>query len=204
MNIETLESAKAIVNTPVNYGDKKWEAYVGCDLNTISENILPIKIAGLIELELGVSFDEMKTRLRHNGGSGNKPIVLARQLFGFFMYEYSETSLAKIGELINRDHSTVLHGKGVIYDRIEFDKEIRVLVYRIRKSLEIMGAKKFTRILDKKPTTARRNKMTSVKVREMRLKYSLGSTVPELAGEYNFCYETIWRVVHHKTWKGVK
>lgn len=46
-------------------------------------------------------------------------ITIARQMFCWFGYQYLGISLAAIGKIINRDHTTVIHSKDLIADMIE-------------------------------------------------------------------------------------
>lgn len=62
----------------------------------------------------------------------------ARQVFCFFARKYSGRSFPKIGEVINRDHATVLHAvnkiesERVYYKQLEKDlNEIEILLFNV-------------------------------------------------------------------------
>lgn len=49
----------------------------------------------------------------------------ARQLVAYLIREYTDLSLPKVGFVINRDHTTVIHSIKVVRNEIEFNKDYR-------------------------------------------------------------------------------
>ena len=74
------------------------------------------EILKVICRELQMDFDEVKnrkTRLRE--------FVYARQLYAYFCKQYTNESLSKIGQFINKDHATMIHSINQIKGYYEFD-----------------------------------------------------------------------------------
>lgn len=75
-----------------------------------------------------------KENVKSNSRKAN--YIEARQLFFYIARNHSESSLIKIGEMVNRDHSTVVHLinkvyiQKEIYSKLKNDiKEIEILLY---------------------------------------------------------------------------
>jgi hypothetical protein len=76
------------------------------------------KIKEAIEIVCNISFETVK------GLSRKREIVLARHLYCYFMATRSKLSLDDIGLSINRDHTTVIHGRESIKDKISCNDSI--------------------------------------------------------------------------------
>lgn len=64
--------------------------------------------------------------------------VEARQIFCYLVRENTSLSLQQIGNLIGgRDHATALWGANKIKDLIEFDKEMKTKVDKLRAKIQI-------------------------------------------------------------------
>ena len=68
----------------------------------------------------------------------------ARQMFMYLSRNHSESSLIKVGEMVNRDHATVLHScnkisiEKEIYNAVKNDiQEIEVLLYSTMIPIEV-------------------------------------------------------------------
>ena len=81
-----------------------------------------------------ISPHALRTKDRH----GN--LVKARHLYCYFMREFTHLSLTEIGEYINRDHATIIHGWRSIKNQLEsygyFRKEIDPLEKRISELIQ--------------------------------------------------------------------
>ncbi len=78
-----------------------------------------------------VTVDAMKSSVRR------RPIVQARQVAMFFAKEFTQSSLALIGQHFgNRDHSTVIHALQTVKDLMETDREFSKKVQEIQQSLQ--------------------------------------------------------------------
>lgn len=71
--------------------------------------------------------------------SRKRELVYARQLMMWYLSENTQLTLGMIGEMFNRDHSTVIHAKGVVNDFIQFpDKNFKSVVFEIDSELRKM------------------------------------------------------------------
>jgi len=66
-----------------------------------------------------VDFQEIISKSR------KREVTKARQLLCHFLYEKTNMNLIKIGEFINRDHSTVIYNKDVVKDLCFSDKSYK-------------------------------------------------------------------------------
>ena len=69
-----------------------------------SDNDLIYKILYFVRVTLNISQEQLDSISR------DTPIVKARRLFFSLAKEYTSISTTKIGEMVSKDHSTVLHG----------------------------------------------------------------------------------------------
>lgn len=81
---------------------------------TIAEIIIK-EVSGFFEVDL----EQLKSKDRHD------EIVKPRQLTFYFLSLHTTYSLERIGQHLNRDHSTVSHSKGVVEDLLLTDKFYR-------------------------------------------------------------------------------
>jgi chromosomal replication initiator protein len=75
----------------------------------------------------GVNADELKARSRH------KQIVEPRQIAMYLLREDAHLSTPEVGRLLNRDHTTVLHGIKQVADDIARDGPSRAAVRGVRE-----------------------------------------------------------------------
>lgn len=95
-------------------------------------------IKKIVEKKTGINLNDpvqTKSRRREN--------VTARKLYCKFCRQYTNKSLASIGETLNpkKDHATVLHNARTIEDLIEFDPITREKAESIQSLLEYIRAK---------------------------------------------------------------
>ena len=75
---------------------------------------LSLKIRDTVCLVCNVTWDKVQSKSR------KREIVLARQLYCFYMCFYTKLSLKRIGETIGgRDHTTVIHSRQTIIDLLD-------------------------------------------------------------------------------------
>jgi hypothetical protein len=86
------------------------------------------KLRGIIEIETGIDIMD-KTRYR------GRRYVEARQLFTTFMVRHTKRSLKNIGELVGKDHATVLHSKKTVNNLCDTNSKFKAMYNRIDKSL---------------------------------------------------------------------
>src|SRR5690606_9100491 len=68
--------------------------------------------------------------------------VFPRQLVMYFLKNHTKSPLRVIGEIYNRDHTTVLHSDKKINDRLFYDKEVREFVGETDDFLNIYNGKR--------------------------------------------------------------
>jgi len=78
-------------------------------------------------LYYGVNADDLKARSRH------KQIVEPRQLAMYLLREDAHLSTPEVGRLLNRDHTTVLHGIKQVANDIARDGPSRAAVRGVRE-----------------------------------------------------------------------
>lgn len=96
------------------------------------------KILKNVSLSFGISEEEIK------GESRLRDIKIARHVYCYIAKKYTFNSLKKIGELINRDHSSVIYAVTMIENDIQlgFDKKllrkIEILLIKLSMSVIIL------------------------------------------------------------------
>jgi chromosomal replication initiation ATPase DnaA len=74
---------------------------------------------------------DMLSKTRYRG----RKYVEARQLFTTFMVRHTKRTLQDIGDMVGRDHATVLHSVKVINNMCDTDSKFKAMYNRIDKSL---------------------------------------------------------------------
>jgi chromosomal replication initiator protein len=77
----------------------------------------------------GVKLEDLKGKARH------KQIVVPRQIAMYLLYEDARLSTPEVGRLLNRDHTTVLHGLKLVGTDIARDGPSRAAVRGVREVL---------------------------------------------------------------------
>jgi chromosomal replication initiator protein len=77
----------------------------------------------------GVKLDDLKSKARH------KQIVVPRHIAMYLLHEDAHLSTPEIGRLLNRDHTTVLHGLRLVATDIARDGASRAAVRGVREVL---------------------------------------------------------------------
>lgn len=103
-------------------------AYVG----TYVEKTLDIQelIFRAIKSALDIDTDLLTSKSR------KRDIVEARQIFMYLMIKRTHKSLEKIGNVVNRDHSTAIHARKVVENLVETDKEFASKYYTVLNRLD--------------------------------------------------------------------
>jgi chromosomal replication initiator protein len=89
----------------------------------------PTAVLTAVSRFYGVSVEDLKGRSRH------KQIVQPRQVAMYVLREDSHLSTPEVGRLLNRDHTTVLHGLKQVASDIGRDGQCRAAVLGIREML---------------------------------------------------------------------
>jgi chromosomal replication initiator protein len=79
----------------------------------------------------GVKLEDLKGKARH------KQIVVPRQIAMYLLYEDARLSTPEVGRLLNRDHTTVLHGVKLVAGDIARDGPCRGAVRGVREVLKV-------------------------------------------------------------------
>ena len=64
-----------------------------------------------------------------------RPIVFARQTISYFLFNYSLLYKVQIAELLNQDHTTIIHGLQKFSDYIETEPGTREIIRTIKNKL---------------------------------------------------------------------
>jgi hypothetical protein len=89
--------------------------------------VTPAAILTAVSRFYSVGLDELKGRARH------KRIVLPRQIAMYLLREDAHLSTPEVGRLLNRDHTTVLHGLKQVANDIARDGACRAAVRGVRE-----------------------------------------------------------------------
>jgi chromosomal replication initiator protein len=80
------------------------------------------EIIQLVENCLRVPYDKLKHRTR------KREVCFARQVCMYLLSTRTHASLKTIGDLFNRDHSSVIHARELIKDLMETDENVKMQV----------------------------------------------------------------------------
>jgi chromosomal replication initiator protein len=89
--------------------------------------VLPAAILLAVSRYFGVKADDLKGKARH------KHIVVPRQIAMYLLREDAHLSTPEVGRLLNRDHTTVLHGLKQVAGDIARDGPSRASVRGVRE-----------------------------------------------------------------------
>ena len=95
--------------------------------NRTEERARPLMAEYGVARYYGINADELKGKSRH------KQIVEPRQLAMYLLREDAHLSTPEIGRLLNRDHTTVLHGLKQVVNDIARDGPSRAAVRGVRE-----------------------------------------------------------------------
>ncbi len=89
----------------------------------------PGETVRLVARHLGVDENELLGRGR------SKEVAMARQILMYLLRNVCDLSLPQIGELLGRDHTTVIYGVEKVEKLIEMDDSVRRSIMRLREEL---------------------------------------------------------------------
>lgn len=84
---------------------------------------------------VAAEFDVPAAALR--GGRKTQPLAWARQAAMFLARRHTGASSVRIGQLLRRDHSTVLHGVRATEARIGADPDVAQAILRVEQRLGV-------------------------------------------------------------------
>lgn len=94
-----------------------------------SRMVSPESIIAKVTERYGITVEELKSKNKQ------RRIADARQICMYLIREMTDLSLPRIGEIFNRDHTTVLHGWRTISNSMAEDLEIRSQLADMQKEL---------------------------------------------------------------------
>lgn len=102
--------------------------FVGLENNNNNPSINSI-VSAIVKVT-GIEFNRIQSPKRQ------REIVNARQLFCYFTRKRTELSFSEIGDIINRDHATVIHSVKEIKNLLTYDREFKEIVPEIEAKIE--------------------------------------------------------------------
>jgi chromosomal replication initiator protein len=99
--------------------------------------VTPNAILQAVARYFGVTIDELKSKARH------KQIVVPRQIAMYLLCEDAHLSTPEAGRLLQRDHTTVLHGMKLVANDIEHEGPSRASVRGVRDVINVGSATSF-------------------------------------------------------------
>lgn len=88
-------------------------------LSNTPNQISIVKLINCIELVMGISEEGLKSKERL------RDYIDARHIFMIFLRRHTKLSTTRIGEMLNRDHSTVVYGQKKAFNLLDVDQEFR-------------------------------------------------------------------------------
>lgn len=70
------------------------------------------------------------------GKSRKQDVVYTRMTIAYFLRQYTKLSTTEIGNLINRDHTTIIHYLKAYDSEFRFNKDFRNFAERIKEDLQ--------------------------------------------------------------------
>lgn len=70
------------------------------------------------------------------GKSRKQDVVYTRMTIAYFLRQYTKLSTTEIGNLINRDHATIIHYLKAYDSEFRFNKDFRNFAERIKEDLQ--------------------------------------------------------------------
>lgn len=100
----------------------------------IIQQLKPYRIAGVIK-EIVADFFEV-TIEKIDGSRGGSGLAWARQVFCYCTKSYTFLTLKEIGELIHRDHTTIIHSIRTVQDNTKIYDEYRNQVVEVERRID--------------------------------------------------------------------
>ena len=105
----------------------KTDTFIGLD---IVRKVGMERVFNMVCTYLDVDGEEVKSPTR------KAPVAEARHVFCFLAYHsIAAHTLKEIGQHINRDHASVLHGKNRIQDFLDFEPRVQKIIADLRNKL---------------------------------------------------------------------
>ncbi len=91
--------------------------------------ISPDRIITIVCNHLNVNVDHVKSKTRV------KEYVYARHVTFYFLRKFTKLSLKTIGDMLNRDHTTVIHGLENLSDIMDTEQDVRLEVELLERRI---------------------------------------------------------------------
>jgi chromosomal replication initiation ATPase DnaA len=102
---------------------------LAADLTRIREIVTKNQIIAVVESVTGFTIEQMKSASR------KRPLVYARYCLMCFIRNRTGLSLNKIGDMLGRDHSTVIYGLDIADSLIKYDQNFKETYRKIERLL---------------------------------------------------------------------
>jgi len=94
--------------------------------------------------------------------------VMSRHIFHYLMRKHTQRTLASIGQVTNRDYSTVLNSAGVLRDLIDTNSETRKIVETIEQDWLSVKPREYRQLVSRR-IRIRDSKRTLLKLKSKEL-----------------------------------
>lgn len=134
-NIRELEGALSKVNLMQSLKESELTSeevatILGKDKQNSEKKMTNNEVLKMVGAEFGVSVNEIKAERR------TAKVSLARQVAMYIFVKEYGMKLEKVAEILNKkDHTTVLHGRNKIEEKLKFDKEFRTKIERLTNQM---------------------------------------------------------------------
>ena len=109
---------------------KKMHPFMFVGLENNHKNPAISSIVNSVVNVTGIEFIKIQSVTR------KREILYARHLFCYFARKRTKLSLQEIGNILNRDHATVLHSVKTVKDLLTYDREFIEIVPEIENKIK--------------------------------------------------------------------
>lgn len=143
MNIERLEREAhlAVRQLACKYGYGDHIIQVRIKKRKMQKVLTPYYVIDFICYYYGISKAKMKSKIR------SKPVVKVRQIVQYFLYKYCGVYLDRVGELTNREYTTVIYSRKTIGGLMEVDRRFMEEILNLEREL-LKGITKYKQVIN--------------------------------------------------------
>lgn len=132
-DVRKIESAMIVLKAKSNLMggsiDKRLVEEVVQSVAGVVQMMTPVAISEFISGQFQVSLKDMQSRSR------KKKLTFPRQVAMYLSRKHTNESLAEIGKIFNRDHSTVMHAIKVVTNMIHRDRSVEAQIELLSKKV---------------------------------------------------------------------
>lgn len=110
----------------------EYDLLVAKNTNTLNKGqfLHLTSLAELVAAKTGTPVNEMKSDRK------DRDVVLSRYILIHLACIFTKLSTVKIGKFLNRDHTTIMHGRDRIRTKLMWDQRLKVLVDDLTQEVE--------------------------------------------------------------------